>query len=286
MYLIVLMVLAMILWGIGWPALKIVTESVSVEVVTFWRFFIMFLAFIPVLLWWKKPLRLSKKASLIIVASALLNIGFMYFSFWGVQVGSAGAGGVLITTISPLLTVLLAIKFLNVKVTKNQWVGLIIGLFGGAIMLEAWTLEVLQGGNLFFMLSALVWAALTLLSQKSHLHLEPIHYSFFLAAVATVVMYGVTFPLDLSIVFEQDWRFWSALIYLGVLGQTVASTIYFIASGKLGSGVASSYMFLVPLSSLIASYLLLNEVPSLWLVAGGIISMTAIYFINKTTLKR
>ncbi|MDX1296487.1 MAG: EamA family transporter, partial [Sulfurimonadaceae bacterium] len=92
MKLVLLMILAMVLWGGGWPALKMVTGSVSVEVVTFWRFLIMFLAFIPVLILWKRPLRLSKKAALIIVASALLNIAFMFSSFYGVEVGSAGAG--------------------------------------------------------------------------------------------------------------------------------------------------------------------------------------------------
>jgi drug/metabolite transporter (DMT)-like permease len=281
MYLMFLMILAMVLWGIGWPALKIVTQSVTVEVVTFWRFFIMFFAFIPVLLWWKKPLHVSKKAALIIIASALLNIMFMYFSFWGVQVGSAGMGGVLITTISPLLTVLLAVRFLHVQVRRSQWFGLVIGLIGGMVMLEVWTLEVLQGGNAFFLMSALVWAGLTLLSQKSHLHLEPLHYSFLLSCAAIPIMYGATFQSDLMVVFHQDMRFWSALLFLAVLGQTVASTIYFIASGKLGSGVASSYMFLVPLTALIASYFMLEEVPSFYLLIGGLISSVGLVFINK-----
>lgn len=270
----------MVLWGIGWPALKVVTASVDAEVVTFWRFFIMFLAFIPVLIWWKKPLRLSKKAALIILGSALLNIAFMFLSFWGVEAGTAGAGGVIITTVSPVLTALLAIWVLKAKVRRGQWVGLAVGIFGGLVMLEVWNLDLLRGGNLFFLLSALVWAALTLLSQKSHLHLEPVHYSFLLAAAATAVMFFVALPFNLSVVFEQDRRFWTALVYLGVMGQTVASTIYFVASGKIGSSAASSYMFLVPLSALLASYVILGEIPSPWLIAGGTVSSVAIYIVN------
>jgi drug/metabolite transporter (DMT)-like permease len=280
MYFAGLIILAMVLWGIGWPALKVVTASVDAEVVTFWRFFIMTLAFLPVLAWWKKPLRLSKKAALIIVASALLNAAFMFLSFWGVEAGTAGAGGVIITTFSPVLTALLTIWFFNAKVTRGQWLGLAVGILGSLVMLEAWNLEVLRGGNLYFLLSALVWAALTLLSQKSHLHLEPVHYSFLLAVSATAVTFPVALPSGIWAVFEQDWRFWTALLYLGVMGQTVASTIYFVASGKIGSSAASSYMFLVPLSALLASYVILGEVPSLWLLIGGTISSVAIYIVN------
>jgi drug/metabolite transporter (DMT)-like permease len=280
MYFAGLIVLAMVLWGIGWPALKVVTASVNAEVVTFWRFLIMALAFVPVLIWWKKPLRLSRKAAPIVVASALLNTAFMFLSFWGVEAGTAGAGGVIITTFSPVLTALLTIWFFNARVTRGQWFGLAVGILGGAVMLEAWTLEIFSGGNLYFLLSALVWAALTLLSQKSHLHLEPVHFSFLLAVSATAVTFFLALPSGISTVFEQDWRFWSALLFLGVMGQTVASTIYFVASGKIGSSAASSYMFLVPLSALLASYLILGEVPSMWLLIGGTVSSVAIYIVN------
>ncbi|MDX1294778.1 MAG: DMT family transporter, partial [Sulfurimonadaceae bacterium] len=191
------------------------------------------------------------------------------------------AGGVIITVLSPILTVLLAIWVMKTKVTSMQWAGLAVGLVGGIVMVELWNLEAFGAGTLFFLLSALVWAVLTLLSQKSHLHLEPVHYSFFLAAAATVVMFFVALPHDMAAVFEEDWKFWSALLYLGVMGQTVASTIFFVASGRLGSGAASSYMFLVPLSALVTSYIVLDEIPAFWLLTGGVIGSVAVYLINR-----
>ncbi len=280
MQLVLLMVLAMVLWGGGWPALKIVTASVDVEVVTFWRFLIMTLAFIPVLLWWRKPITLSRRGALIIGASALLNVAFMVIAFWGVKLGTAGAGGVIITTLSPVLTVLLSMWLMRTRVNAAQWRGLAVGLIGGVLMLEPWNLHLFQGANLLFVGSALVWGVLTLLSQRSHLHLDPIHYSFLLAAAATVMTFFLALPFGMGVVFEQDWRFWSAMLYLAILGQTVASTIFFVASGKLGSGAASSYMFLVPLSALVTSYWVLDELPSFWLLCGGIVSTVAIAMIN------
>lgn len=282
MPLALLMILAMMLWGGGWPALKILTESVSWEVATFWRFAVMSLAFLPVLWWYPKPLRLSVRAAGWASLSALLNAAFMGLSFWGVSVGTAGAGGVVITTLSPILTVGIAVAFLGMKPSRRHIAGLVLGLVGGAVMIELWQSDLLmRGGNLIFLLSALVWAALTLSAQRSHLHLDPVHYTFFLGAIAMLMMAVVAYPHGIGQVFDQDGRFWGALVYLAVLGQTVASTIYFVASGRMGSGRASSYMFLVPVCALASSYVLLGEVPSLPLIAGGGISMAAVYWINR-----
>jgi len=52
----------MMLWGAGWPVLKILSESVSWEVATFWRLALMSIAYIPVLWWNKKPLHLDRSA--------------------------------------------------------------------------------------------------------------------------------------------------------------------------------------------------------------------------------
>jgi drug/metabolite transporter (DMT)-like permease len=280
-------VLAMVLWGIGWPALKAVTQSdVPVEVVTFWRFFLMALAFIPILFWRKKPLSLNRKTLRFTVIAAAFNTAFMYFAFWGVQAGTAGSGGVIITVASPILTALLALLLLRARVDRVQLFGLGVGLLGGMLMLEIWHADLLRSGNLFYIAAALVWAALTLLGQHSHAHMDPIHFNFWLAVFAVPLTFAAALPYELGSVFAQDARFWAGLLFLAVMGQTVASTIYFVAAGKIGSARAGSYMFLVPLSALAASFLLLDERPSFWLIAGGTVSTAAVYFVNASKRRR
>ena len=274
-------VLAMVLWGIGWPALKVVTETtVPVETVTFLRFAIMALSFLPILYWRRKPLRLNRKTLRFTVAAGALNVAFMYFAFWGVQTGSAGAGGVIITVASPILTALLALLVFRTRVTPPQLLGLGVGLFGGMLMLEVWHADLLHSGNVFFIGSAIVWAVLTLLGQQSHTEMEPIHFNFWLAVFAVPIALVPALPAGLGTVLDQEWHFWTGLLFLAVMGQTVASTIYFVAAGRIGSARAGSYMFLVPLTALAASFLLLGEHPSFWLVAGGAVSTAAVYFIN------
>ena len=60
-----LLVFAMLLWGAGWPALKVLTYDLSLEVVSFWRFFLMIFAFIPILFYLGKPLSLHCRSFLV-----------------------------------------------------------------------------------------------------------------------------------------------------------------------------------------------------------------------------
>ena len=273
----------MFLWGAGWPALKVLTYSQPVEVVSFWRFFLMIFAFIPVLFFLRKPLAFKREAIKYIVPSAVLNVLFMVFAFIGVQKGFAGSGGVIITTLSPVLTFMLVSLFFKKHPPAMQVIGLVIGFVGGLIMLKITTLVGdLNGAEFYFFLCAVVWAVLTLISQHSHAVIHPVHYSFFIAIVATVIFFFIALPYDIMAVADEGAAFWSALLYLAIFGQTVATTIYFVASGRLGSSHASSFMFLVPLFALVTSYFLLGESVELHIVIGGAVTLFGLYLINRS----
>ncbi len=272
----------MLLWGGGWSALKILTPTLPMDVIIFWRFFIMSIAFLPILYFFKEPLVINRSNLKYIVGSSVLNIAFMISSFMGIKYGLAGAGGVIITTLSPVMTFLLVAILFRKKLQNRQYIGLFLGIIGGYTMLEVGNFEqFLNGSNIYFLLCALIWAGVTLLSQHSHKHIHPIHYSFIISAIASFVTFLYAYNSNVLVVFEQDSRFWIAMIYLAVLGQSVATTIFFIASGKLGSEKTSSFMFLVPLFALVIAYFVLDEPLQIHILLGGALSMIAIFFINK-----
>jgi drug/metabolite transporter (DMT)-like permease len=236
------------------------------------------------------PFVVPLKSLFYISNSALLNTAFMFLAFYGVSYGSATGGGVIITTFSPLLTFAL-LAFINKKrLNKREFFGISLGLIGGLIMFglgfksssDFFSADLFfNSGNVFYLLAALSWAFITYLSQKAHHYIHPIHYSFMIALFSSTLLFLLTKEYDIWIVFDQGISFWLALIYLAVLGQSVATTIYFIASGKMGSSQASSFMFLVPLFSVISSYIVLDEVVELYVLLGGVISSLAVLILNK-----
>ena len=278
-----LLIFAMFLWGAGWPALKVLTYSLPLEVVSFWRYFLMIFAFIPILFFHNKPLRLSREALKYILPSAVLNVLFMVFAFLGVKYGSAGGGGVIITTLSPVLTFFLVSLMVKKMLPKAQIIGLILGFIGGMVMLKLTSVyHLFNGGEIYFLLCALIWAVLTVISQRSHAAIHPVHYSFFIAIFASIILFFIALPYNINAVFDQGIGFWGALLYLAVFGQTVATTIYFVASGKLGSSNASSYMFLVPVFALVSSWILLGEPIELHILVGGALTLLGVYLINRS----
>lgn len=271
----------MFLWGGGWSALKILTYNLPMDVIIFWRFFLMSLSFIPILIYLKKPISLNPSSLKYIFTSSVLNIAFMVFAFLGVLNGFAGSGGVIITTLSPLMTFLLVSIIFKNKLENKQYFGLLLGLIGGFIMLELTNFELFfNSANIYFLLCAIIWAGVTLLSQYSQKHIDPIHYSFLISVIATIVTFIYAYGSDILAVFSQGTQFWIALIYLAVLGQSVATTIFFIASGRLGSEKTSSFMFLVPLFALLIAWLILDEPLEVHIIIGGVLSLFAVYFIN------
>jgi len=274
----------MFLWGGGWSALKILTKELPMQTIVFWRFFLMSISFLPILYFTKGSMNLNIKKIKFIISSSILNILFMILAFFGIKYGLASSGGVVITTLSPIVTFLfMAILFKN-KISTTQYLGLLIGVLGGFIMLELNNLSLfLNSSNIYFLLCAITWAGITILSEYSHIHINPIHYSFFISVISTITIFIYTLYLgsNLLVVFSQNTEFWIALIYLSVFGQSIATTIFFIASGKLGSQKTSSFMFLVPIFAMFIAFILLNEKIKLHILAGGSLSLIAVYFINK-----
>ena len=277
-----LLVLAMLLWGGGWTALKILTYDSPIEVIIFWRFFIMSISFLPILYFIKIPLTLNRTSLSYISGSSVLNIAFMISSFLGIKYGLAGAGSVIITTLSPVITFLLVAIIFRKKLQNRQVFGLTLGIVGGVVLLQLNDINLFfNSSNIYFLLCAIIWAGVTILSGHSHRHIHPIHYSFFISVIATLVTFIYAYDSDLSSVFLQGWEFWVAMIYLAVFGQTIATTIFFMASGVLGSEKTSSFMFLVPFFALLSAWVVLDEPVLMHIIIGGAISMVAVLFINK-----
>ena len=245
----------------------------------------MSISFLPILYFFKTPLQINISNIKYIASSTVLNISFMVSSFLGIKYGLAGSGSVIITTFSPIMTFILVLILFKRKLHIHQYFGLVLGLIGGFILLQLDDLSLfLHGSNSYFLLCAIIWAGVTILAQHAQKHIHPIHYSFIIAVASTIITYIYAYDSSLLSVFEQGTRFWIALIYLGVFGQTVATTIFFMASGQLGSEKTSSFMFIVPVFALFSASIILGEPIELHIVIGGLISILAVYFINKKRL--
>jgi drug/metabolite transporter (DMT)-like permease len=199
--------------------------------------------------------------------------------------GLAGVGGVLVTTLNPILTSLFVFSFLDRSSAKlKEFVGLIMGLTGGGIIMRLWEMDIalmISSGNIFYILASCSWVSVTITSQKSKNHIHFLTYSFWSFLSSSLLSLSFCEIESISQTINYDWIYWLNIFLLSIVVMSFANTMYFFASSKIGAVKASSFIFVVPLTAIIFSKIILNEQVLYTTVLGGILSVVAVYLINK-----
>ena len=90
------------------------------------------------------------------------------------------------------------------------------------------------------------------------------------------------FPIDaLTAIFSYDWIFWMNFIVISSLSLGFGTTIFFLATMKIGSNKTSSFMYLVPISALAFSVIFLREELALTTILGGSLAILGVYLVNQ-----
>lgn len=270
-------------WGFAWPAGKSISGLAPREVLVFWRFVVTLLSYLPLLHGKWHTLKLSRTGILMALSGALFYTAYSELFFKGLENGLPGAGGVLVTTLNPIVTFAIFSILFRKRPTRKEQIGLLLGTLGGAILLHIWHFsmgELLQSGNLFFLIAALMWAFMTINTQMAKSHGDPAAYTFYIYLFSTIFISIQGAGEDFLMPLRYSMDFWWKLLYLGTISTTFGTTVYFYASSRLGSSRASSFIFLVPASAIAGSWFFYSEVPTPTTITGGLIAILAVYTIN------
>jgi drug/metabolite transporter (DMT)-like permease len=285
----VLIIFAMIAWGVSWPIGKIVSSQTSPEVIIFWRNGATTLSLLPLIFLYRKNLRLSGTGFFYILAGAILMSAYNFLFFAGLKAGLAGLGGVIVTTTNPLVNYLISTLLGFHKITHSEIKGLLLGLLGGFFLLKVWAIDLnllLLGGNLYFLIASILWAILTIVSSRSKDSLHSIIFSFYVYLFSTILTLPTAISNDFLSVFQLPSTFWWGIFYLSAISTGFGTTVYFISSTKLGSQKASSYIFMVPGTAIISSWLFMNEIPDWTTILGGSLAMLAVKLLQHSPVKK
>ena len=279
------MVFAMVTWGYSWVGAKILGPYGHVSTKIFLRFIFASVALIPILLKYHIPFKIDKKGFIFILWNSISLCFYNYFYFKSTHMGLAGVGGVLVTTLNPILTSLFVFSFLDRSSAKlKEIVGLIMGLTGGSIIMRLWEMDIalmISSGNIFYILASCSWVSVTITSQKSKNHIHFLTYSFWSFLIASLFSLFFCEIESISQTINYDWIYWLNIFLLSIVVMSFANTMYFFASSKIGAVKASSFIFVVPLTAIIFSKIILNEQVLYTTVLGGVLSVIAVYLINK-----
>ncbi len=277
--------ISMICWGISWPSSKILTQYSDPYTLMFLKFFISLFALAPMIYFLKIKELFSIHIIKPLLFATLFIILYNLFFFYGLQHGFAGIGGIIVTGSNPIFTFLIVSILDRLTISPYKKIALILGFIGTALTLNITNFsfhEIIDGGNLLFLLASLSWSLVTIFSTNAKQHLNSFVFTLYLYLFSAVISY-IFFIDNSSLValFSFDIIFWINLFFVTIVTTGLATTFYFKASNILGASNTSSFMFLVPLVAVGSSSLILGEVPTVNVFIGGFLLIISVWLINK-----
>ncbi len=278
------LLLAMAAWGLSWSNAKVLGTYANPPVIMVWRFIFASLSFAPVVYFTKNTFKISLNNGFHILLGAFFITSYNYLFFKGTQVGLASVGGVLVTTLNPIFTTLIsALLFRGFLYRKDIW-GLFFGFLGGIIILRFWEIQsdsFFQSGNIYFLLAAVAWGALTNVTAKGKDSISFMTFTFWCYVFSIVLSLGLTQNSNLTTIFSFDWVFWLNMISVSVLAMAFATTTYFKGAIILGPKKVSSFIFTVPITAVLFAMGFLGEALEWPTIVGGLLAGFAVYLINE-----
>ena len=280
-----ILLLSMTIWGLSWTNAKILSDYGPSSVLAFWRFFFSSITMIPVLWLTGNNFRVTRQGMKYIFTGAVFISLYNIFFFMGTNNGTASVGGIIVPTFNPIITFIISILLMKQVVYRMDIIGLILGFTGGVIVLQAWTLsleQIIANGNLFFICASFSWGIMSIISGRSHAHISTLSFSFWVYTISTLIYLGATWNKDILLIFTYDWIFWVNMFFLSVGAMVFGTTVYFFGTTRLGPEKASAFIFMVPVTALFFSVLVIGERLEITTMIGGMMTMIAVYLINKS----
>ena len=252
--------------------------------ISFLRFALTFISMIVILVILKESFRISRKGIPDLFAASVIISVYTFLFFKGLVTGKAGAGGVLVTVMNPIFSYAIMLIMARRRPSRNEAIGLLLGLLAGVLLLKL-PMEadkIFSAGNIYFLLAALCWALLSVFTARASRYGSTVTFSAWMYGVSTVLLLIFAgFDEPVRTLYEADGKFWFNLFFSATITTSLATTFYFVATSRLGASQASSFIFMVPFSAALGSWVFLGEVPQWHTIAGGVLGIAAVYILNK-----
>lgn len=257
-------------WGSGYIATKIGLQYAPPFTFLSLRYVFGLICMIPVIMIWrpewpKSPVQLGH----LVVAGLLMHAVQLGGSHYAQYLGMSAGVAALIISCQPLITAVVASKFLGEKLTRGQWLGIFVGLAGVALVVwHQLDVRRLTLGSLLGTLIALAGVTAATLYQR---HFSPRADLKAAAAIQFAVTVAVLAPLAVAVEgfrFTSSFELWMAIAVLVIFASLLGvSVLYYLLRHGEATRV-TSMMYLPPVFAVLLELAWFGVVPSALALAG------------------
>jgi len=271
-----------VLWSSAFITTKPLIDNSDPFSALAFRFLFVSLGFYIFSILTKQKIFINKKSLIKAFLSGVLFHGiYLGGVFYSVSKGMPTAIAALIVTLQPILTNILSGPILGEKVSFNQWLGVLLG-FAGAAMVLGWDvgLDIPLSGFIATILSLIAITTSTIWQKKLSNSL-PLSVSNMYQAIG-----GFTFHLVLIIVFVDPYINFTKTFIIAMSHQIFlvsfgAFTILMYLIKKNSASKTVSIFFLIPPTSAFMAWLFLNEKLTTLDLVGFVIASIGVYIATR-----
>ncbi|MBU0924300.1 DMT family transporter [bacterium] len=246
------------------------------------RFFVAFWILLIIAYILKVPIPKSKKEFFQIAFAGSLTVGtFSIGVFLSISYGVSGALNALIIALQPIVVTFLAQRFLDEKINKRVYLGLIIGFIGVSFVVVSkldTSFDSIVG--IFCSVIALLGLSFGSLYQKKYCTDMNLYSGGAIQTLSSTILV-IPFLFFEEIHITWNGEFIIALLYMAVGVSIGALSLLYIMIKNGEVSKVSSIFYLVPVSAAIVSYFLLGDKIEFSEIIGIITIIIGIILINK-----
>jgi drug/metabolite transporter (DMT)-like permease len=257
-------------WGSGYVATKVGLQYAPPFTLLTLRFAFGLACLAPVMLLWP-PRWPATRAELghVIVAGLLMHAVQLGASHYAQYLGMSAGVSALVISCQPLLTALIASKFMREKLVPRQWAGIALGLAG--IVLVVWHKVDIREVGLGSLLGTLVAlagvTAATLYQRRFSPHSDLKGAAVIQFAASLTVLAPLAVALE-GFRVQWAWQMFGAIAFLVIFASILAVNALHVLMRHNEATRVTSMMYLPPVFAVVIEMALFGIVPSALAFAG------------------
>ena len=271
-----------LLWSSAFITTKPIIDNSDPFAALAFRFALVAVGFFIFSLYSKEKILINRKSFLESFLSGVLFHGFYLGGvFYSISIGMPIGIAALIVTLQPVLTNALSGPILNEKVSTKQWVGVLLGFVGAAIVLGFDIGSKIPTAGLVATIIALLAITFSTLWQKKLSNNLPLPVSNMNQALG-----GCMFHLLIIILFADPYIDFSQTFIIAMSHQILlvsfgAFTILMYLIKNNSASKTVSIFFLIPATSAFMAWLFLDESLTNLDLVGFLITSIGVYIATR-----
>ena len=271
-----------ILWSSAFVTTKPIIDNSDPFSALAFRFFFVALGFLTFAVLTRQKIIITSKNLIQSIFSGVLFHGiYLGGVFYSVSIGMPTGIAALIVTLQPILTNALAGKFLGEKVSIKQWIGVILGFIGAALVLGFDIGESLPTIGVTASFIALLAITTSTLWQKKISNNLPLSVSNMYQAIGGCFFHVIIIFIFTDLYINFTPTFLIAMSHQIFLVSFGAFTILMFLIKNNSASKTVSIFFLIPPTTAIMAWLFLNEVLTNLDLIGFAVATLGVYIATR-----